>query len=136
MPDKNEKSFKESEEELKDELAKQRKQRKLEEINDKIMKHGIIEKLNIREIEPEILDETKVYGKIKTRLRKLKTIIIKKKTFWKKNDEQERLERLERKIDTEKLESVKKIKAYEIRIGSVKDEAKKKKRRADDRKNK
>ena len=136
MPDKNEKSFKESEEELKDELAKQRKQRKLEEINDKIMKHGIIEKLNIREIEPEILDETKVYGKIKTRLRKLKTIIIKKKTFWKKNDEQERLERLERKIDTEKLERVKKIKAYEIRIGSVKDEAKKKKRRADDRKNK
>ena len=58
MPDKNEKCFKESEEELIDELAKQRKQRKLGEINGKIMKHGIIEKLNIREIEPEILDET------------------------------------------------------------------------------
>ena len=86
MPDKNEKSFKESEEELIDELAKQRKQRKqrkLGEINGKIMKHRIIEKLNIREIEPEILDETKVYGEIK-RLRKLKTKIIKKKKFWKK----------------------------------------------------
>ena len=98
-----EKSFKEPTEEiivvLTEELLEE--QKKLEKINDEIKKHTIIERLNI--------NKTKVIDETKTRLRKLKTKIMKKR-FLEKIDEQEKLERLEGKIETEKLENVYKIK--------------------------
>ena len=61
--------------------------------------------------------------KIKMKLIKLKKKIMKKQ-FWNEIDQQETLERLERKIGTEKLESVNKINAYELKIELIKDEAK------------
>ena len=49
---------------------------------------------------------------------------IMKKVFWNKIDEQETLERLDRKIETQKLENVTKIKEYGKRIESIKNESK------------
>ena len=119
------KNFKESAKEVIDEIMKEllEEQKKIEKINYKIMKHEIIEKLNIKEIMSEIFDESKVLDKIKTKLIKLKKKIMKKR-FWDVSDEQETLEGLERKIATEELQRVNKIKAYEIRIELIKDEAK------------
>ena len=51
-------------------------QEKLEKINNKIKKHEMIERINIKEIESEILDETKALEEIKTRL---ETTIMKKR---------------------------------------------------------
>ena len=62
------------------------------------MKNEIIERLITKEIRSKILDEVKVLEEIKTKLRKLKTKII-KNWFWDETDEQETLERLERKIE-------------------------------------
>ena len=79
--------------------------KKLEKINQKIEKHEIIEIINIKEIESEILDETKTLEKIITKLEKLEATIIKKKVLeW--NDEQEILENLKIKIETEKLNKI------------------------------
>ena len=57
-------------------------QNKLEKISNKIEKHEIIERINIKEetelvkrIETEILDETKALEEIRTKLRKVKTLI-------------------------------------------------------------
>ena len=90
--------------ELLEELLEEHK--KLEKINQKIEKHEIIKRINIKEIELEILDETKVLEKIKTKLRKLKTMIMKNR-FWNEIDEQEILGRL--KIETGILKKVDKI---------------------------
>ena len=46
--------------------------------NNKIKKLGVIEIINIKEIESEILDETKAPEEIRTKLRKLETAIMKK----------------------------------------------------------
>ena len=62
------------------------------------MKNEIIERLITKEIRSKILDEVKVLEEIKTKLRKLKTKIV-KNWFWDETDEQETLERLERKIE-------------------------------------
>ena len=62
------------------------------------MKNEIIERLITKEIRSKILDEVKVLEEIKTKLRKLKTKII-KNWFWDETDEQETLERLEREIE-------------------------------------
>ena len=51
-------------------------QEKLEKIKNKIKKHEMIERINIKEIESEILDETKALEEIKTRL---ETTIMKKR---------------------------------------------------------
>ena len=53
----------------------------LEKIYQKIEKHEIIERINIKEIESEIPDETKVLEEIETELKKLETKIMKKKGF-------------------------------------------------------
>ena len=89
-------------EELLEELLEE--QKKLKMINNKIKKHEIIEGINIKEIESEILDKTKVPEEIKTKLKKLETTIMKKR-FWNKIDEQETLGRLKIKIETEKLKN-------------------------------
>ena len=89
-------------EELLEELLEE--QKKLKMINNKIKKHEIIEGINIKEIESEILDKTKVPEEIKTKLKKLETTIMKKR-FWNKIDEQEKLGRLKIKIETEKLKN-------------------------------
>ena len=106
-----EKSFKESTEEIIAEFIEEllEEQKKLEKINYEIKKHTIIERLNINKIVLKTLDETNVIDETKTRLRKLKTKIM-KKWFLEEIDEQETLERLERKMGTEKLENVYKIK--------------------------
>ena len=68
-------------EELLEELLEEQK-KKLEKINNKIKKHEVIEKINIKEIESEIIYETKALEKIKTTLRNVKITIMKKR-FWK-----------------------------------------------------
>ena len=57
-------------------------------------------------MESEIHDETKALEEIKTKLRKVKTTIIKNR-FWKELDEQETLERLKIKTETEKIKKSK-----------------------------
>ena len=47
-----------------------------------------------------------------------------KTSFWDEIDAEETLERLERKSEKEKLKGANKIKAYELRIESIKYEAK------------
>ena len=47
-----------------------------------------------------------------------------KKRFWNKIDEQETLEKLKIKIETEKLKKVNKIEGHRIRIKSLKDATK------------
>ena len=71
------------------------KYKKIKNINQKIEKHEIIEKSNIKEeaellkrMETKILDETKAFEEIETKLRNLKTTML-KKWFWHKTDEQE-----------------------------------------------
>ena len=71
------------------------KYKKIKNINQKIEKHEIIEKNNIKEeaeflkrMETKILDETKAFEEIETKLRNLKTTML-KKWFWHKTDEQE-----------------------------------------------
>lgn len=71
------------------------KYKKIKNINQKIEKHEIIEKINIKEeaellkrMETKMLDETKVFEEIETKLRNLKTTML-KKWFWHKTDEQE-----------------------------------------------
>ena len=59
----------------------------------------------MKEIESEIFDETKAFEKIETNLSKLETTITKKKGFWNEIDEQETLERLKIKTETEKLKN-------------------------------
>ena len=44
----------------------------------KIDKHKVIERINIKEIESEILDETKALDEMETKLRKLETKAMKK----------------------------------------------------------
>ena len=46
------------------------------------------------------------------------------KRFWNKTDEQETLERLKMKIETEKLKKVNKIEGHKRRIESIKDTTK------------
>ena len=60
-----------------DELSEENEE--LEKINRKIEKHEIIERINIKEIESEILDETKALEEIEIKLSKLKTTIMKKR---------------------------------------------------------
>ena len=91
-------------EELLEELLEEHK--KLEKINQKIEKHDIIERINIKEIESEILDETKAPEEIKTKLTEVETTTFKKR-FWNEIDKQEKLERLNIKINTEKLKKKK-----------------------------
>lgn len=70
-----------------------KEQKKLKKINSKINRHEMIERINIKEIVPEILDETKASEEIKTKLKKVETTIMKRR-LWKKIDEQETLQRL------------------------------------------
>lgn len=51
---------------------------KLDYINNKIKKHEIIERINIKYVESEILDKAKGLEEIKTKLRKVETTMIKK----------------------------------------------------------
>ena len=44
-----------------------------------------------------------------------------KKRFWKDNDEQKILERLNIKIETEKLKKLNKIEGHKVRMESIKD---------------
>ena len=67
-----------------DELLEE--QKKLEKTIQKIEKHKVIERINIKEIESETLDETKALEEIETKLRKLETKVMKKR-FWKQNDD-------------------------------------------------
>ena len=62
-------------EELIEELLEEHK--KLEKINQKIEQHEIKERINIKEIESEILDETKAFEEIKSQLRKLEKTVMK-----------------------------------------------------------
>ena len=80
----------------------------------------MIERINIKEIVPEILDETKASEEIKTKLKKVETTIMKRR-LWKKIDEQETLQRLKIKRQAEKLKKVNKIEGCEIRIKLIKD---------------
>ena len=82
-----------------DELSEENKE--LEKINQKIEKHEIIERINIKEIESEILDETKALEEIEIKLSKLKTTIMKKR-FWNEIDKQETLERTKHKTRNRK----------------------------------
>ena len=66
-------------EELLEELLEENKN--LEKIYQRIEKHEIIERINIKEIESEIPDETKVPEETETELIKLETKIMKKKGF-------------------------------------------------------
>ena len=67
-----------------DELLEE--QKKLEKTIQKIEKHKVIERINIKEIESETFDETKALEEIETKLRKLETKVMKKR-FWKQNDD-------------------------------------------------
>ena len=76
-----------------------KEQKKLKKINSKINRHEMIERINIKEIVPEILDETKASEEIKTNRNnnrdnnnEKKTTIMKRR-LWKKIDEQETLQR-------------------------------------------
>ena len=69
--------------------------------NQKRQNREIIERINIKEIESEIFDETKALEKIERRLSKLETPISKKK-FWNEINVQETLETLKIKTKTEK----------------------------------
>ena len=60
-----------------DELLEE--QKKLEKTIQKIEKHKVIERINIKEIESETLDETKALEEIETKLRKLETKAMKKR---------------------------------------------------------
>ena len=62
--------------ELLEELLEDHK--KLEKINKRIEKFEILEKVTIKEIGSEIFDKTKLLEEIKTKLRKVKTTIMKK----------------------------------------------------------
>ena len=64
-------------EELLDDLLEE--QKKLEKTIQKIDKHKVIERINIKEMESEILDETKALEEIETKLRKLETKVMKKR---------------------------------------------------------
>ena len=108
-------------EELLEELSEE--QKKLKKINKKIEKHEIIGRINIKEIESEILDETKALEEIKTKLKKLETKVMKKR-FQNEIDEQETLERQKIKIETEELKKVNKIGGHKIRTESIKDTTK------------
>ena len=80
---------------MKNYLSNYQKYKKIKNINQKIEKHEIIEKNNIKEeaellkrMETKILDETKAFEEIETKLRNVKTTML-KKWFWHKTDEQE-----------------------------------------------
>ena len=60
-----------------DELLEE--QKKLEKTIQKIEKHKVIERINIKEIESETLDETKALEEIETKLRKLETKVMKER---------------------------------------------------------
>ena len=64
-------------EELLDDLLEE--QKKLEKTIQKIDKHKVIERINIKEIESEIPDETKALDEMETKLRKLETKAMKKR---------------------------------------------------------
>ena len=78
----------------------------------------VIEKINIKGIEPETFDATKALEEIKTKLRELKTKMMKKK-FENEIDNQETLEKQRMKIEAWK------IKEYKTTIESIKDATKK-----------
>ena len=80
--------------------------KKVVKINQKIEKHEIIEGNNIKGIESEILDETKVLEEIETKLEKIEKVKMKKR-FWNEIDKQETLERLKIKIEKDKLKKSK-----------------------------
>ena len=96
--------------------------------NQKRQNREIIERINIKEIESEIFDETKALEKIERRLSKLETAISKKR-FWNEINVQETLETLKIKTKTEKLKKVDKMEWH-------KRHNKKKNRRPEDRNNK
>ena len=56
----------ESIDKLTDELLEEKQ--KLEEIDDRIMKSEVIERLNMKEIKSEILNEIKIFKKINTEI--------------------------------------------------------------------
>ena len=58
--------------------------------------------------------------KNKNKIKKIETTIMKKR-FWKDNDEQKILERLNIKIETEKLKKLNKIEGHKVRMESIKD---------------
>ena len=58
-----------------------KEQKKLKKINSKINRHEMIERINIKEIAPEILDETKASEEIKAKLKKIKDNNNEKKTL-------------------------------------------------------
>ena len=68
-------------------------------------KNEFIRRINIKQIESKILDETKALEEIETKLRKLETRIMEKR-FWSEIDEQKTLEQLKLKIYTDKLKKV------------------------------
>ena len=98
-------------------------QKKAKKINKKIEKHEIIEIINIKEKEPEILDKTKALRKIETKLKKLETKVMKKK-FHNEIDDQETFRWQKIKTETEKLIKVNEIEEHKIRIESIKDTTK------------
>ena len=92
------------------------KQKRLEKVYKRIDKHEILERINIKEekelvkrMETEIFDETRALGEMKSKLRKVKTTILKKKRIWNETDEQKTLERQKIKVKIEKLKKVNKI---------------------------
>ena len=81
--------------------------KKLEEINKRIEKSEILERVDTKEkiklikrIETEILDETKVFWKNWNKITKSRNNNNEKR-LWEKSDEQETLERLKRNRDRE-----------------------------------
>ena len=76
------------------------------------MRNKILEKLCMKEIKSEILNEIKLLEETEEKLFGMAHRIM-KATHW---DYQEELIILEKKMDTEKLESENKIKEYETRM--------------------
>ena len=80
----------------------------------------MIERINIKEIAPEILDETKASEEIKAKLKKIKDNNNEKKTleenWWARN-----ITKTKNKKIAEKLKKVNKIEGCEIRIKLIKD---------------
>ena len=95
-------------------------EKRLEEINDKIMRNRILEKLCIEEINKEMFNQAKLLEETEEKLFRMEYRITKAIH----SDCQEELLLLEKKLDTQRVESKIKIKEYETKIDFIRDESK------------
>ena len=108
---KTKKVFKKAAEEIIGELIDEslEKQKKIEKINDKMMKRKLIKTLNTEEINNKIRSTVKIFYEISADIKKFNSKLM-KKMFW--NEVDQKLEKLGKKLEAKKLQNTNKFKEY------------------------